>query len=83
MKEIVKLINTFIIKYYNGQGHRLWKKNKNCKLASSHGSCVIIVSSNIMRMRVKADNPWEAVYWSHSCLPKFLTEVRQGRKELG
>lgn len=34
MKEIVKLINTLIIKYYNGQGHRLWKKNKNCKLAS-------------------------------------------------
>lgn len=35
MKEIVKLINTFIIKYYDGQGHRLWKKNKNCELASS------------------------------------------------
>lgn len=35
MKEAVKLINTFIIKYYDGQGHRLWKKNKHCELASS------------------------------------------------
>lgn len=35
MNEIVKLINTSIIKYYNGQGHRLWEKNKTCELASS------------------------------------------------
>lgn len=35
MKEAVKLINTFITKYYDGQGHRLWKKNKHCELASS------------------------------------------------
>lgn len=83
MKEIVKLINTFIIIYYNDQGHRLWKKNITVNWPPSHGSCEIIVSSNTIHMRVKADNPWEAVYWLRSCLSKFLTEVRQGRKELG
>lgn len=59
------------------------KKIKTVNWPPSHGSCEIIVSSNTIHMRVKADNPWEAVYWLRSCLSKFLTEVRQGRKELG
>lgn len=45
-----------------------------------HGSSVVIVSFNTKRMRVKADNPWEALHWLPSRLSKF-PDGSQAREE--
>lgn len=73
MKEIVKLINTFVIKHYNGQLHRLWNRNskKYMNLHSPPGSSVVIVASDSERMKVKAESPKGPFSSS-----KYLTEAR-------